>query len=52
MNPDYKEVFQEYFDEAIELGMSENDASEYATDKMTDYYADAADDYYDRMRDE
>lgn len=43
---DYKEIFQEYYDEAIEeLGMNEKDAGNYANDMLYDHYAGMADMY-------
>ena len=40
---DYKDVFQEFYDEAKEQGISDDDAGEFATDSLTDWYASLVD---------
>lgn len=50
MRRDYKEVFQDFYDEAIEEGKTDDEAGKIALDKMTDYYAGLADDAHDRAK--
>jgi len=40
---DYKEKFQEYYDEAKEEGMDDERAGEYADDMLSDFFAGLAD---------
>lgn len=46
---DYKGVFQEFYDEAKEQGMSDDDAGEFATDSLTNWYASLVDSAMDSM---
>ena len=47
---DYKEIFQEHYDEAVEDGMSEREAGDYANDMLYDHYAGIADGMRDSMK--
>lgn len=46
-----KDVWQEFFDEAVEVGLSNDEAEITANVKTYDYYASIADDIADRKRD-
>ena len=50
MKFDFKEVWQDFYDEAIEQGMSEDDAEFYAQENAVDHMAQLADDAHDRAK--
>ena len=49
---DFKEVWQKFYDEALEVGMDENEAGRHAHETAVDYLAAMADDLRDRMKEE
>lgn len=47
----YKDRFQQFYEEAVEAGASDDEAGRVALAKLADHYADMADDARDRERD-
>src|SRR4051794_5934852 len=48
----FKDLWQEYYEDAIEKGYSDDAAGELAHYLTTDYYAEQADNIKDRLKDE